>query len=150
MSRLLVLALALALALEACGGSSKPRLKPAVFTTEATKVCRTAQASSRALARPVVPGDVPVFLRRAARVLKAAVARLEALRPPARLDALWRQQTARLDRQLAVVVSLSHSVHDGKGDAVAAVQRVDGQLRSGRAASDAGWRRLGLPGCAAG
>jgi hypothetical protein len=137
------------LALAGCGGS-KPRLKPQVFASEATKVCRSAQSHSRALARPVTPGDVPVFLRRAARVLRTAVTSLESLRPPARLDASWRRQTALLDRQLTVVVGLSHSVHDGKGDPVAAVQRVAGALRSDRTATDAGWRRLGLAGCVAG
>jgi hypothetical protein len=141
--------LVLVLALAGCGGS-KPRLKPAVFASDATKVCRSAQASSRALPRPVTPGDVPVFLRRAARVLTAAVKRLEALRPPARLDASWSRQTKLLDQQLKLVVGLSKSVKSRKGDAVGAVQRVDGQLRSGRRATDAGWRVLGLQGCTAG
>jgi hypothetical protein len=143
------LLVALALLVQACG-ASKPRLKPAVFESEATKACRTAQAESRALQRPAVPGDVPVFLRRAARVLRTAVNRLEELRPPAKLDASWRRQTALLDRQLGIVVGLSHSVHDGKGDAVAAVLRMERRLREARHATDAGWRRLGLPECVAG
>jgi hypothetical protein len=141
--------LVLVLALAGCGGS-KPRLKPAVFASDATKVCRTTQARSRALPRPVTPGDVPVFLRRAARVLTDAVKHLEALRPPARLDASWSRQTKLLDQQLELVVGLSKSVKSRKGDAVGAVQRVDGQLRSARSATDAGWRTLGLRGCTAG
>jgi hypothetical protein len=144
--RLLPVLVAAALLLEACG-SSKPRLKPHVFTSEAAKVCRSTQARSRALARPATPGDVPLFLRRAARVLRAAVGRLEGLRPPAQLDARWRRQTALLNRQLDIVVSLSHSVHDGKGDAVAAVLRMERRLRSTRRTTDAGWKRLGIPGC---
>jgi hypothetical protein len=143
--------LALGVAIFATGcGSAKPRLKPAVFAEKATNACRSAQADSRALQRPVVPGDVPVFLRRAARVLRTSVNRLEALRPPAKLDARWRRQTAALDRQLAIVVGLSHHVKDGKGDAVGEVLRLERRLRSGRAALDAGWRDLDLPGCVAG
>jgi hypothetical protein len=147
--RRLALALPLAIALAGCG-STKARLKPAVFTSDATKACRAAQASSRDLPRPAQPGDVPVFLRRAARVLRSSVNRLEALRPPTELDAAWRRQTGRLNRQLAIVVSLAHHVKDGRGDAVKAVLRFDRQLRSGRAAIDAGWRELGLPGCLSG
>jgi len=146
--RALPLLAALALLVGACG-SSKPRLKLAVFEREATKACRTAQAQSRALQRPAVPGDVPVFLRRAARGLRTAVDRLECLRPPEKLDSRWRRQTGLLDRQLGIVVGLSHSVHDGKGDAVGAVLRMERELRSARAATDAGWRRLGLSGCVA-
>jgi hypothetical protein len=97
-----------------------------------------------------VPGDVPVFLRRAARVLRTAVTRLETLRPPAALEGRWRRQTALLNRQLAIVVGLAHRVPDGKGDAVAAVLRYERRLRAGRAAADAGWRALGIPGCVAG
>jgi hypothetical protein len=138
--------LALALALDACG-SSKPRLEPAVFTSEAAKVCRTARADSAALERPATPGDVPVFVRRAVRVLRGAVSRFEGLRPPASLDARWRRQTGLLDRQLGIVVGLSHSVHDGKGDAVAAVLRVEPRLRTARSATEAGWRTLGIRGC---
>jgi hypothetical protein len=144
--RALPVLVALALLVGACG-STEPRLKPAVFESKATKACKAAQAESRALQRPAVPGDVPVFLRRAARVLRAAVDRLENLRPPSSLDARWRRQTALLDRQLGIVVGLSHSVHDGKGDAVGAVLRMERRLREARRATDAGWRRLGLPVC---
>ena len=145
----LPIATVLALTLGACG-SAKPRLKPAVFSSHATTVCRAAQVQSRNLRRPATPGDVPVFLRRAARVLRNAVNRLEALRPPADLDARWRRQTATLQRQLAIVLGLAHRVKDGKGDAVAAVARYERELRAGRAAADAGWRALGVPGCVAG
>jgi uncharacterized lipoprotein YmbA len=147
--RLLPVLVAAALLLQACG-SSKPRLKPHVFTTEAAKVCRSTQARSGALPRPASPGDVPLFLRRAARVLRTAVGRLEALRPPAQLDARWRRQTALLGRQLDIILSLSHSVHDGKGDAVGAVLRMERSLRSSRRTTDAGWQRLGIPGCVSG
>jgi hypothetical protein len=78
------------------------------------------------------------------------VHRLESLRPPASLEGRWRHQTALLNSQLATVIRLAHSVHDGKGDAVGAVARLHGRLRSQRAATDAGWRALGVPGCVAG
>lgn len=151
-SILALAALCVAFAAAGCGGGggdpAKPRLPADGFRTQVAQACAHALKRTGAITRPRVPGDLRVFLRRAARVQTSELKRIRALRPPAALDARWTAQTHLLERELALVQGLADTVK-GKGDALAAASRPGGTLRALRAAAQRGWRALGITGCGA-
>lgn len=136
-------ALALVLAVAACGGSSQSigRLRG-----QATRICQGALAGSDRIAAPSLASDTAAFLRRGTYVLRPELAQLQALRPPSDQADTYSAALAAASRQVTILDDTIRQL-DGGADPMSVIKSLQGKLAPTESSEDAAWRTLGIPGC---
>jgi hypothetical protein len=133
-----------ALALAACG--SKP-LDPGEFRARAAAICVAERLRSRQVERPLAPADVPAFVTAALQIVKPAVDKLGALRPPDALRPGFDGALGLLQRRLALLRDADKKLRD-RAEPLATFAVLTPKLAPLRREESRQWRAIGLPQCA--
>lgn len=138
-----VAALALVVAVAACGGSSQSigRLRG-----QATRICQGALAQSDRIAAPSLASDTAAFLRRGTYVLGPELAQLQALRPPSDQAGTYSAALAAASRQVTILDDTIRELDRG-ADPTSVIKTLQRKLAPTESSEDAAWRTLGIPGC---
>jgi hypothetical protein len=139
----LLLAVAAALALAACGDDT---LTTAQLRTRATVICaRTATATDR-IAVPSTPAQGGRFLREGLARLRPAAAQLDALKPPPQLHDRYRRAVQLARREIALIAAHERAIAHGE-DVIDAYRRLARRLAPLEREENAYWRGLQVPAC---
>jgi hypothetical protein len=141
--RALPAALAAAAALAGCAGSGDDRLSREDFVEQATAICDRAEERIGELDAPASVDELEAYAREARSITEEGLDDLEALEPPADLEAGFDRY---LDQGNAVVGVLEELEGAAASGDEAEAQRLAGELAESADAQQAA-RDAGLPGC---
>lgn len=142
-ARIALLAPVLAALLSSCG--SKP-LGASEYRTRATAICIAEKRRSEQVPEPRTPADVPSFVNQGLRLVRPAIAKLAALRPPESLRPDHDRVIDLLNRELALIVSADAKLR-ARAEPLATFGALEPKLRPLVRAEDERWTALGLPEC---
>jgi hypothetical protein len=143
MSRAGIAAVMLALGVAGCGSSSTS-LAP--LRRNATRVCERSLARSDAITPPALPAGTAPFLRRGATALRAELAGLRTLKPPADDGASYNTALGAMSNQLGTLDETVRDLDHG-ADPLATIKALQRRLAPAESTEDAAWHELGIPGC---
>lgn len=133
----------LAALLAGCG--SKP-LGVSEYRTRATAICIAEKQRSEQVREPRTPADVPDFVNQGLRLVKPAISKLAALRPPESLRPDHDRVIDLLNRELALIAAADAKLR-GRAEPLATFGALEPKLRPLVRAEDERWSALGLPEC---
>jgi len=142
-ARILVVLILLTALLVGCG--SKP-LGASEYRTRAIAICIAEKRRSEQVPEPRTPSDVPAFVAQGLRLVKPAVAKLAALRPPESLRPDHDRAVDLLNRQLALISDANAKLR-ARAEPLATFAALEPKLRPLMRAEDERWGALGLPQC---
>ena len=144
MSRTVIAAAAIALAVAGCGTSS-PSMSG--LRRQTTRICQQALAQSDGIRPPALPSGTAAFLGRGAAALAPELVELRALKPPEDEAGLYSAALAAASRQLTILDGTIHELDRG-ADPMTVIKTLQRRLAPTESAENAAWRTLGIPACA--
>ncbi len=137
------IALAIALGLGGCGGSS---LSASQLRTGAGRMCGLAQRQTARIPTPTVPSGESAYLRRGIAALGPELSGLRELTPPGDMAGRYREA---LDATAAEVRALRSTLKDLKAgnDPVVAIKTLQHKLTRPEGQAQRAWQSLAVPGC---
>jgi hypothetical protein len=137
------LAVAIALGLGGCGGSS---LSASQLRTGAGRICGLAQRRTARIPTPTAPSGESAYLRRGIAALGPELAGLRELNPPGGMAARYREA---MDATAAEVRALRSTVKDLKAgnDPVIAIKTLQQKLAQPEGRAQRAWQALAISSC---
>jgi hypothetical protein len=138
-----LVALLLALALAACGGSS---LSHTQLRSSAARICTAVQQRAEQIPTPEGPADAAGYLSRGVAALEPAVTKLRALHPPGDLADHYRSAVDTVAREVTELHGAIKGLKAGN-DPVVAIKTLQQHLAPLERRADDNWRSIDIPAC---
>ena len=142
--RALAPALALALTVAGCGGSSSMSARQ--LRAGATRACTAATQRLKAVPTPKLPSDAPAFLRGGIAAVQPELAELATLHPDGELGKQFDRARRATEHELAALQSSLKGLKAGN-DPTVAIKTLQAQLLPLEQQATAAWLALKIPAC---
>jgi hypothetical protein len=127
-------------------GTTAAALSPSAYRARAGAICKHGKAQLNALGQPKTDKEVGTYLAATLPIVRAELASLRRLSPPAALRAGHEQALSYFAKELDLLAATVRKIQAG-ADPIKQFNAIDAQETAYGKGEDAGWRMAGVTAC---
>jgi hypothetical protein len=127
-------------------GATAAALSPSAYRAQAGSICKHGKSQLNALGAPQTDKQVGKYLAATVPIVRAELAQLRRLSPPASLRSGHEQATAAFAKELALLAAAVKKIQAG-ADPMQQFKAIDARETALGKVEDAGWRKAGVYAC---